>query len=396
MEYLDLSKYRSIRTANDSLVLNTIRQRGPISRVDIAKLTNLTAPTVTNISGKLIDWGFVVEYKMGKSSGGRRPILLKINPHIFNVIVIHLSSNKLRGFLISADLQVLKEKFYSVERLPQDQILGLISSTIADLKVGAQGKIPGIGIVIHGLVNSKEGISIFAPNLGWRNVPIKYILEEKFKIPTFVENDVRAMAIGEFYYGTARNVENMVFLKVGYGIGSDIFMDGRLYRGPGDSAGEIGHTTIDASGPKCSCGNFGCLEAMASENALVKLVTNSLKEGKPSVIHNLIENELDKLSPEIIYEAALKGDDLAKKSLRYIAKYLGIGVANMVNIFNPELIIIGGGLAQAKPFIEDTINNTVKKRALDSSFNMCKIEFSVMGEIATIKGAADIVLKSLL
>ncbi|GLI51806.1 transcriptional regulator [Tepidanaerobacter syntrophicus] len=395
MGEFDLDKFKTIATPNDCLVLNTIRHQGPISRADIAKATNLTAPAITYITNKLLDSGIVTEHTIGQSSGGRRPILLAINPDTLNVLVIHISSNRLRGYLVDGELNVISEKEYSVQKMAKDDILELMLSTILDLKKDAKTDILGIGVVVHGPVQSKEGISLFAPNLGWRNVPIKYIVEEKIGLPTFVENDVRAMAIGEFYYGSASDIENMVFLKVGYGIGSAIFIDGKLYRGCGDSAGEIGHTTIDVGGPLCSCGNYGCLEAVASENALVKSMIKSIKEGRSSIVQEMAGGNLEDITPEMIYEAAEKNDNLAGRFLRQTARYLGIGIANAINTFNPELLVIGGGIVKAKSSIEKTMLDTVKDRCLENSFNQCKIEFSQMGEIATIKGAADVVMTAI-
>uniref|UniRef100_UPI001BD289D2 ROK family transcriptional regulator n=1 Tax=Tepidanaerobacter syntrophicus TaxID=224999 RepID=UPI001BD289D2 len=330
MGEFDLDKFKTIATPNDCLVLNTIRHQGPISRADIAKATNLTAPAITYITNKLLDSGIVTEHTIGQSSGGRRPILLAINPDTLNVLVIHISSNRLRGYLVDGELNVISEKEYSVQKMAKDDILELMLSTILDLEKDAKTDILGIGVVVHGPVQSKEGISLFAPNLGWRNVPIKYIVEEKIGLPTFVENDVRAMAIGEFYYGSASDIENMVFLKVGYGIGSAIFIDGKLYRGCGDSAGEIGHTTIDVGGPLCSCGNYGCLEAVASENALVKSMIKSIKEGRSSMVQEMAGGNLEDITPEMIYEAAEKNDNLAGRFLRQTARYLGIGIANAI------------------------------------------------------------------
>lgn len=395
MGEFDLDKFKTIATPNDCLVLNTIRHQGPISRADIAKATNLTAPAITYITNKLLDSGIVTEHTIGQSSGGRRPILLAINPDTLNVLVIHISSNRLRGYLVDGELNVISEKEYSVQKMAKDDILELMLSTILDLKKDAKTDILGIGVVVHGPVQSKEGISLFAPNLGWRNVPIKYIVEEKIGLPTFVENDVRAMAIGEFYFGSASDIENMVFLKVGYGIGSAIFIDGKLYRGCGDSAGEIGHTTIDVGGPLCSCGNYGCLEAVASENALVKSMIKSIKEGRSSMVQEMAGGNLEDITPEMIYEAAEKNDNLAGRFLRQTARYLGIGIANAINTFNPELLVIGGGIVKAKSSIEKTMLDTVKDRCLENSFNQCKIEFSQMGEIATIKGAADVVMTAI-
>ncbi|HHW01445.1 MAG TPA: ROK family transcriptional regulator [Thermoanaerobacterales bacterium] len=388
--------YKLLKGMNESLVINIIRQRGPISRVDIARLTGLTQPTVTNITNKLMESNLIMEYMMGESSGGRRPVLLKINPEALNVIVIHISSNKLFAYHTDGDINVIKHDTAKIKNLNKEQIIDMMNEYIEKYQNEAKAQLPGIGVVVHGPVKAREGISIFAPNIGWKNVPIKFIVEDKFHIPTFVENDVRAMTLGEFYYGAARDVNNMVFIKVGYGVGSGIIMDGRLYRGVGDSAGEIGHTTIDVGGPQCGCGNYGCLEAMASENALVKTMVKSIKEGRDSMVLDLAGGNLEDVTPEIIYEAAASGDILASRILRQIARYLGIAVANAINTFNPELIVIGGGITRAKAFIEETMMETVKCRALESCFQDVRISFSTMGDEATLKGAADMVMAEVL
>lgn len=387
---------KNIRGTNDSTVMNIIRQKGPISRSDIAKYADMTAPTVTNVTNRLLQSNMIIEYKMGKSSGGRRPILLKANPNILNVIVIYIGSNKLIGYLTDGDINIIERKKISLKGYLKNEIIELLLQMIEDLKEKATAKIPGIGVVLHGPVKSREGISVMAPNLGWRHVPIKYIVEEKFNIPTFVENDSRATALGEFYYGNARNKNSMIFLFVDYGIGSGIVLEEQLYRGVSDSAGEVGHTTIDINGPKCSCGNYGCLEAMASERALVRNTSKAIKEGRPSKIIDIVKGNLDNITPEDIYKAAEMGDNLAKIELRKIARYLGIGVANILNTFNPEVVLIGGGIAKARNFIEDVLQKTIRERTLESCRNVSEIRFDTMGEEATVKGAADIVLTELM
>jgi glucokinase-like ROK family protein len=388
--------YKLLKGMNESLILKLIRQRGSVSRAELAKLTNLTAPTITNITNRLLESNLIMEYMIGESNGGRRPMLLKMNPHALNVIIVHISSNKLTGYLTAGDLSIIKQENYCIKNLKKDEIIDLMLSTIENYLAQTTAELPGIGVVVHGPVKAREGISVFAPNIGWKNVPIKFIVEDKFHIPTFVENDVRAMALGEFYYGPTRDVSSMVFIKVGYGIGSGVIIDGKLYRGVNDSAGEIGHTTVDVSGPQCGCGNYGCLEAMASENALVKLMIRSIKEGRNSVVNDLAGGSLDCVTPEMVYEAAAKDDVLAGRILRHVARYLGIAVANVINMFNPELVVIGGGIIRARPFIEDTIMETVKSRALESSYGVTKINFSTMGDEATLKGAADMVMTEVL
>ncbi len=385
--------YKLLKGMNESLILNEIREKGPISRSDIAKLTNLTPPTVTNITNRLLDSGFVFEYMVGESNGGRPPVLLRINPGAFNIIVVHVSSNRIDAYLTDAELNVKTSLAENITpSKDREWIMDKAEGFISRLKDEAGREVDGIGFVIHGPAKSREGISLFAPNLGWRNVPVKSIIEDRFNIPVYVENDVRAMALGEYRYGAAKDAGDMVFLKVGYGLGSAIILNGSIYGGVNDSAGEIGHTTIDISGPKCSCGNYGCFEAMASEHALVLRFIKAVKEGQYSSAAGKSANP-DEITPADIYAAAREGDGLAVSAISQEATYLGIGIANILNIFNPEMVVVGGGIAQAKDLIEDKMTDTIRERALESCYKSADIVFAQLGDGATLKGAADMVLR---
>ncbi|ABY94269.1 MULTISPECIES: ROK family transcriptional regulator [Thermoanaerobacter] len=396
MENLIPVSYKLLKGMNESVILNIIRKMGPISRADIAKETNLTPPTVTNIVNKLIAENIVMEYKVGESNGGRPPVLIKLNPDFMSIIVIHISTYNLHQYTLDAELKTKKKEKNSIRGLKQEEVLELLTSVLDKAIKESPQNVSGIGIVVRGPVKMKEGISVFAPNIGWRNVPLKSIVEEKFGVPTYVINDVRAMALGEFHMGKAKDVENMIFLKVGYGIGSAILINGRIYTGASDGAGEIGHTTIDVAGPQCSCGNYGCFEALASEKALVNLVVKSIKEGMDSIVYQMAEGMLDSVTPEMIYEAAKLNDKLAVNALKTIGRYLGIGIANTINTFNPELILIGGGIVQARELIEDIIIETAKKRTFENSFSSCRIAFAELGDDATLIGAANMVMDEVL
>ncbi|EIV99545.1 LOW QUALITY PROTEIN: transcriptional regulator/sugar kinase [Thermoanaerobacter siderophilus SR4] len=396
MENLIPVSYKLLKGMNESVILNIIRKMGPISRADIAKETNLTPPTVTNIVNKLIAENIVMEYKVGESNGGRPPVLIKLNPDFMSIIVIHISTYNLHQYTLDAELKTKKKEKNSIRGLKQEEVLELLTSVLNKAIKESPQNVSGIGIVVRGPVKMKEGISVFAPNIGWRNVPLKSIVEEKFGVPTYVINDVRAMALGEFHMGKAKDVENMIFLKVGYGIGSAILINGRIYTGASDGAGEIGHTTIDVAGPQCSCGNYGCFEALASEKALVNLVVKSIKEGMDSIVYQMAEGMLDSVTPEMIYEAAKLNDKLAVNALKTIGRYLGIGIANTINTFNPELILIGGGIVQARELIEDIIIETAKKRTFENSFSSCRIAFAELGDDATLIGAANMVMDEVL
>lgn len=397
MEGLANNSYKVVGGSNESIVINMIRRRGPISRVDIAKLTGLTAPTVTNISGKLIALGLIHEYMIGESSGGRRPVLLKANPEMVNMIIINIRSKEMLGYLVNSGLEIKNELCCDIRHLEQEAILALLAETITKLHSGQGGQVANaIGIIVRGPVKSREGLSLFSPSTGWRNVPLKFIIEEKFHLPVFVENDMRAMALGVYHYGPYQDVKNAVFLGVGGGIGSGIILNGELYRGFNDSAGEIGHTLVDIDGPECSCGNYGCFEAMASETALVNLMVKAIKEGRGSLVIEMVEGDMDAVRAEHIYSAADQGDQLAIRILRHVARYLGMGAANIINIFNPQLVIIGGGIVKGREFIEKILLEVIKERALESCYASVQIEFSSEGRGAALKGIVDLVMEGTL
>lgn len=381
---------------NESLIVNTIRRRGPISRVDIAKLTGLTAPTVTNISGKLIESGLIHEHMVGEYSGGRRPVLLKANSEMANMIIVDIRSKEMIGYLINGGLEVKEQTCCDIRHLDKEEILSLLESTIAKCRSSQDGQLAlAVGIIVRGPVMSREGMSLFSPSTGWRNVPLKYIVEKRFQLPVFVENDMRAMALGAYHYGPYRDVKNAVFLGVGGGIGSGIILNGELYRGLGDSAGECGHTVVDIHGPLCSCGKRGCLEAMASESALVNIVVKSIMEGEFSLVSEMVKGDISAIRPEHIYSAAENGDYLALRGLEHVARYIGIGAANMINIFNPQLVLIGGGIVKARKFIEEIMMQVIKEQALGSCYSSVRIEFSSEGRNAALKGIVDVVMEGI-
>lgn len=377
--------------SNESLTLDLIRRRGPISRADIAKISGLTPPTVTAITARLDKLGLIEQHSVGESSGGRRPLLLKVNSQREPIIIIHIRSYKMVGYLIDPALGIHYKHSSSIRNLEQQDVLELLLTMVEECAKESQGKAAAIGVVARGPVLSTEGISVFAPNIGWRNMPLKYILEEKFRLPVFVENDAKALTNGEYYYGAAKQANNLLLLKVGYGIGSGLMFNGSLYRGINNSAGEVGHMTVDIDGPRCSCGKRGCLEALASEGALVDFMAAALQDGEISLVTELLDGETERLSADEIYQAAEAGDALALQVLQKVACNLGIGIANMVNALNPELIVIGGGLAAAQKFIERQVRETVIERSFESCSSVLEIRYSNETAVHTVKGMADMV-----
>ena len=260
--------FRWMKSINKSTILNVIRLQGPLSRAEIAKVTHLTPPTVTNIVSELLREGWVVECELGESTGGRKPILLNINHKAFNVVGVYAGVKTIR--VLSADLagNTGEERLLSVPARPSGKIY-------ADLLIEAVGSVAdrirekgipllGIGVGMHGLVDPREGVSRFAPNLPFSDLPLRSILEEKFSVSVEVENDVRARAVGESWFGHGRGADPFICVHVGTGVGAGMMYEGRLLYGPTFTAGELGHTVIDPAGPACGCGNRGCLEAFVS------------------------------------------------------------------------------------------------------------------------------------
>ena len=381
-------KFSMIKKINSKNILNIIRKRGPISRSEIAEITGLTPATITNITSELIDNNLIVEGESGDSSGGRKPIMLRIRCDYYRVIGVYLGSRKIK--IIASDLMAntkyKKEIPYEKKPLTAVEALEIIKNEIISIneKYLAKGKkVVGVGIGIHGLVDSNKGISIFAPNLGWRNINIVETLEKATNIPVYIDNNTRTMGLGERWFGTGKNVSSFFCLNVEYGIGGSLFIADNSF-----GAGEIGHTTVDVNGEICSCGNRGCLETIASVKALTKMAFEGYNEHKDSSIFECQDiNSPDDILPEKIFESARMGDEFAISLIRRIGENIGIGIANIINTLNPELVIINGGIISTGEILLDPIVETVRKKGFSNSVNATDIVLSKLGNVAYLKGA---------
>lgn len=386
-------KFSMIKKINSKNILNIIRKRGPISRSEIAEITGLTPATITNITSELIDNNLIIEGESGDSSGGRKPIMLRIRCDYYRVIGVYLGSRKIK--IIASDLMAntkyKKEIPYEKKPLTADEALEIIKNEIISIneKYLAKGKkVVGVGIGIHGLVDSNKGVSIFAPNLGWRNINIVETLEKATDIPVYIDNNTRTMGLGERWFGTGKNVSSFFCLNVEYGIGGSLFIADNSFSGVSFGAGEIGHTTVDVNGEICSCGNRGCLETIASVKALTKMAFLGYAEHKnSSIFEGQDVKSPDDILPEKIFESARMGDEFAISLIRRIGENIGIGIANIINTLNPELVIINGGIISTGEILLDPIVETVRKKGFSNSVNATDIVLSKLGNVAYLKGA---------
>ncbi|WP_409290536.1 ROK family transcriptional regulator [Peribacillus sp. SCS-37] len=391
--------FKLMKSINRSLILNIIREKGPISRAEIAKLTKLTPPTVSSLVKELLLAEIVIEQqKLGESSGGRKPTLLTLNEEMFHVIGMDIGSRNIKTILTSITGKIIRKTVVPMpSEISKDMLLGLITDSVQNIIDAVdidEEKIVGIGVGMHGIVDVKQGVSIFAPNLNLQDIPIKTVLEERFNMIVKVENDGRAMSLGELWFGNGAGIDSFVCINVGRGIGAGIIINGRLYHGNHFISGEIGHMVIDIDGPQCTCGNYGCLQTFASGPAIVERVKKEMRLDHTSMLHELAE-DMDNITGELIYEAALKGDSLAKTALEQAGRYLGVGLTNLIHTVNPKRIIIGGGISNASSLIMDSITQTVRQRALTQPAKETEIILSKFGEDATAMGAVALILAEL-
>lgn len=280
--------------------------------------------------------------------------------------------------------------------LKEDLISAVINKTEVILSYPRikRKDIMGIGIGLPGLVDSERGIVHYFVNIkGWKNVPLAKIFRRHFNLPTFIDNDVNATTLAELRFGAGRGAKNLICLTLGTGVGGGVVVNGELYRGSTLSAGELGHIPLERDGLRCNCGGYGCVERYVGNNYLVENVKSQIRKGKRTIIAKLVNNKLSKITPRVITEAAKKGDKFAICVWRNTGENLGIVLAGIVNFFNPERIVIGGGVAKAGKLLFDSIIKTVRLRAMELPGKKVKIVRARLGEDAGVIGAAILAMR---
>jgi len=271
-----------------------------------------------------------------------------------------------------------------------DKIIGMVRESMR-VAAGEGGfdvkEIVGVGIGSPGPLDRATGTVIETPNLGWRNFPLRDLVANALGLPAELDNDANAATIGEWWVGAGKNVETMIGVTLGTGIGGGIVLGGKVYHGASDVAGEIGHMSIDSTGRKCKCGNYGCLEAYASGPAIAARAIEGLQSGEQSVLPELVDGDLSRITAETVYEGIVAGDAYAREVMRDTAKFLGSGVANLINVLNPEMIVISGGVTRAGDHLLEPLRHEVKRRAFRNAFEACRIVTSELGSMAGVIGA---------
>ncbi|NHN32442.1 ROK family transcriptional regulator [Paenibacillus agricola] len=370
-----------VKKINKSIVLHYIRNHSPISRARIAELTGLTKATVSSLVNELLESSLAHEIGTGKSSGGRKPVMLLFNRTAGYALGIDLGVHYIRAVL--TDLNGVSVEEYKVQHdnakveLAIAELKACIREMIRRAPESVYGII-GIGIGIPG-ISDGLGQVLFAPNLGWANVPLQQIIEDEFGIAVVIDNEANAGAVGEKEFGAGRDADNLVYISVGIGIGSGIIIKGELYRGSSGFSGELGHMSIQHDGGTCRCGNAGCWELYASENALYESARALLLGDKAG----------RKMEMETLLSLAEDGHEGVIKLFAQVGHFLGVGVVNIINGFNPERIIIGGRLAEAAKWLRPSMLQSMEGRSLPYPRERLQVEFSQLGSRSAVLGACS-------
>lgn len=250
-------------------------------------------------------------------------------------------------------------------------------------------QVTAVGVGSPGPIDSRAGVVTAPPNLpGWKDVPLKQLIEDMLGVTTFLENDANAAALAEYRFGAGRGVQNMIYVTVSTGIGGGLILNGQLYSGTIGTAGEVGHTTVLPQGPYCGCGNRGCLEALASGTAIAREGRELVRRGVPTLIAELAEGNPERVTAKLVAEAADKGDLEAQGILTEAMAYLGVGMANLVNLFNPELIVIGGGLTHLGEKLFGPVRRAIERRAFPAAARVVRVVPAQLGDDVGVLGAA--------
>jgi glucokinase len=269
-----------------------------------------------------------------------------------------------------------------------NEIVALIGESVAAAKKASPGlEVAGVGIGAPGPLDTANGIVRLAPNLGWFDMPLRDRVSCASGFAAALDNDANCATLGEWWLGAARGGRIVVGITIGTGVGGGVVIDGKLFHGASDVAGEIGHTSIDSTGRRCKCGNYGCLEAYASGPAIAARAMEDIKSGEPSSLRELVKGNLAAITAQLVYQAAHDGDDLARQVVRETARFLGTGIANIVNILNPDVVVVSGGVTLAGDQLFDPLRREVTRRAFKPAVEACRIVPGALTGKAGIYGA---------
>lgn len=381
-------------------LVKLIYTEGAKSNAEICRLLNISSPTSLILINELLCEGLIEKKGKGRSVGGRKPELYSLTDHSFYVLCIEMdrfktemaildnNNNNITG-IRSFPLQITEDKS------AVNQLYEFAESLIQYSGIDT-GKLVGIGISMPGLIDKDAGQNYTYLFSEEDTKTLQETLEEKFSKPVYIQNDVKTNALAEFRFGLASGKKDVLVLLIDWGIGVGIIMDGKLQSGASGFSGEIGHTPFASDGELCYCGKRGCLETVASGIALTKKARQGIHKGETSILTSLTEEEIERIEPKTIIDAANKGDQYAISILSDLGHNLGKATATLIQLFNPELIILGGKIADAKQYITIPMRHSINTYCMTRIREGVKIKLSNLGQDAGLLGSASIVMENIL
>ncbi len=386
-----------LKKYNQTGLLDLIRIHKTVSRAELSKLTGLSPTAIGGIVSELLIKGYIREVGTGESSGGRKPVMVELNPKSFYSIGVDMDVNYIIIVLMDITNEVFEEKLLNMpESKKPDEVMAVIGDQIKELisrYAIDHERLLGIGFSIPGMVDRKAHKVVLAPNLEWEDVDIKTSFSGFLDTPVYLENEAMASAIGENWMGSCQGINHFVCINIHSGIGSGIFIDGKPYHGAGGSTGEVGHITVDDDGPKCGCGNYGCLETTASIPRIVEHAQKLVKQGIVSKLNDI--GDVEEMNLQFIISAARDGDEPARNILVESARYIGLAVCNIANILNPERIVFGKEFILYSDIVMEQIKNIVQHKALKKAASDVELTTAKLKDKASVYGAAIIPIKKL-
>ena len=396
------SNISKVKSHNVRTVLSMLRQHGHASRAYLAELTGLSTTTISNLVSELLEQGLVTEEGVIKSgprpSAGRPRTPLRLVPEARHAVGIHIGVGQIRVAIadLRAHLLSCQSLDHALDRAWTEvlrDVAALVDEAIDESGV-ARHDVVGVGVGASGLVNPHTGVNVMAPNLGWRDVPVGDTLARQLALPVCVDNNARTMALAEALFGVGRGFHALAFVYARIGVGAGIVVGERLYRGSAAGAGEIGHTTlVPEGGEPCRCGNCGCLETLVSEPAITRLAETLAAQDREGVLAAHLRAKHG-TTIERIFDAARAGDPATRAMLEERACYMGISLANLVNVLNPDLIVLGGIFAQGQDLLLPTIEKVMRQRAFANLGTQVQIKTTGFGPQAGAIGAAALALNT--
>ena len=382
-----------VKQLNSAAVYRLIDQKGPISRIQVADVSQLAPASVTKITRQLLERGLIKEVAQQASTGGRRAISLTTEVEPFHSVAVRLGRDYVQFSLYNLGGHELvtehHDLFYTDQTELTDGLLQKLGEFIAQHR-SITHQLIAIGIALPGLVDPVKGIVEYMPNTDIDNLPLGTIIKDKFNVECFVGNDVRGIALAEHYFGASQDCQDSILVSVHRGTGAGIIVNGQVFLGYNRNVGEIGHIQIDPLGKQCQCGNFGCLETVAANPAIIERVNQLIAQGYESSL-----SAIKKITIDDVCKHANLGDELATQSLVRVGNQLGKAIAITINLFNPQKVIIAGDITACEDILFPAIRRNVENQSLTTFHTALPIVASQIDNQPTI-GAFAMIKRSML